>query len=333
MGESQNLFGAGASALIVSSITLPIALKVLSRRNLVDVATGRSLHSGATPRGAGMALVLGVAAALVVSGTSLWPLWFAPLGFAALGAWDDLQRRPAFLRLLIQILIAAISAVGVAAALGGGPTLAVFGTILIGAIVNSTNFMDGVNGITGLQAIVWGVAYAVMLTQMGQTAVLPLAIALAGVGAAFLPWNLPKARMFLGDSGSYLIGSMAGIMALTMLVAHEPLAALCPLATYGADTGATVLRRLGKRENITKAHRTHIFQQLVSMGWSHSRTAFVVTTFTALSAFLGILSIGKGTFTQGLILLTVVLINVFYLQLPRVLAGVGRNDLKGDLRD
>ena len=318
MADAQTMISAGAAALIVSSIALPISLRLLRNRNLVDVPTDRSLHTGATPRGAGIALAFGVAAALAVSGTTLWALWLAPLGFAALGAWDDIRRRPALLRLTIQILIAAISAVGLASGLSGNATLALVGALLILATVNATNFMDGINGITGLHAIVWGSAYAVMLTRLDQTAVVPLAVALAVVGAAFLPWNLPIARMFLGDSGSYLIGGIAGLLSLTLLIAHEPMAALCPLATYAADTGSAVMRRMGQRKNLTKAHRTHVFQQLVAHGWSHTRTALVVTAFTALSAAIGVVSLGRSTATQVLILATVVIINTGYLLLPRL---------------
>lgn len=313
------LIYSGLTVLVVSSIALPIALLVLSKNNLMDVATGRSLHSVPTPRGGGMALALGVAATLIVSGTFLWPLWLASLGLAALGAWDDLKRRQALGRLTLQFIIAAASASGLVAYLGGSIALALIGTVLIVAVVNATNFMDGINGITGLQAIIWGIAYGVMFAQVDQDALIPIAIALAGIGAAFLPWNYPRARMFLGDSGSYLIGGMAGIMALMMLILQEPLAALCPLATYAADTGTAFLRRLRKREPLTEAHRTHVFQQLVASGWSHTRTALVVAAVTGLSASLGVLSIGKGTLTQVSIGLIVVLINTCYLLLPKVL--------------
>jgi UDP-N-acetylmuramyl pentapeptide phosphotransferase/UDP-N-acetylglucosamine-1-phosphate transferase len=302
----------------VSSIALPITLRLLRNRNLVDVPTDRSLHTGATPRGAGIPLACGVAAALAVSGTTLWALWLAPLGLAALGAWDDIRRRPALLRLTIQILIAAISAVGLASGLSGNATLALVGALLILATVNATNFMDGINGITGLHSIVWGSAYAVMLTRLDQTAVVPLAVALAVVGAAFLPWNLPIARMFLGDSGSYLIGGIAGLMSLTLLIAHEPIAALCPLATYAADTGSTIVRRIGQREKLTQAHRTHVFQRLVAHGWSHTRTALVVTAFTVLSAVMGVLSLGSSASGQVVIFAIVVMINTVYLLLPRI---------------
>jgi len=318
MADAQTLISAGAAALIVSSIALPISLRLLRNRNLVDFPTDRSLHTGATPRGAGIALAFGVAAALAVSGTTLWALWLAPLGFAALGAWDDIRRRPALLRLTIQILIAAISAVGLASGLSGNATLALVGALLILATVNATNFMDGINGITGLHAIVWGSAYAVMLTRIDQTAVVPLAVALAVVGAAFLPWNMPIARMFLGDSGSYLIGGIAGLLSLTLLIAHEPMAALCPLATYAADTGSTIVRRIGQREKLTQAHRTHVFQRLVAHGWSHTRTALVVTAFTVLSAVMGVLSLGSSASGQVVIFAIVVIINTVYLLLPRL---------------
>jgi UDP-GlcNAc:undecaprenyl-phosphate GlcNAc-1-phosphate transferase len=329
MGASLTLIYAGAASLIVSSIALPIILIVLRNRALVDVANERSLHVGATPRGAGMALAFGVAAALAVSGTTFWPFWFAPLSLAGLGALDDIRRRPALARLSIQVLIAAISATGVASALGCGPIIALFGAFLIVATVNATNFMDGINGVSALHAVVWGIAYAVMLSQVDQVAAVSLAVALVGIGAAFLPWNVPNAKMFLGDSGSYLIGGIAGMLAVTLLFAGEPLAALCPLAVYAADTGSSLLLRLAKRENLTEAHRNHVFQQLVAKGWSHGRTALVVAAFTTVSAAMGVLSLGRSVTAQVLILASVVILNVVYLSLPRIFAGRRSTELMG----
>jgi UDP-N-acetylmuramyl pentapeptide phosphotransferase/UDP-N-acetylglucosamine-1-phosphate transferase len=317
-GGIPTLLAAGITALIVTSVALPLLVRILRTGNLVDVPSDRSLHVQPTPRGAGIALALGVAAALAVSGTALWPLWLAPLGLATLGAWDDLRRQPAVMRLVIQTVIAAICASGLAHALGGGPGLIILGTLLIVATVNATNFMDGINGITGLHAIVWGVAYAIMLTRMDESDAVPLAVALAAVGAAFVPWNMPRARIFLGDSGSYLIGGIAGVLSLVVLIAGEPLAALCPLAIYAADTSWALARRFVKREHLAEAHRTHVFQQLVVDGWSHSKTALVTTAFTALCALMGLLSLGKSTIAQIAILIAVVLISGGYLLLPRV---------------
>ena len=322
--------GAAIATLVVSSILLPITLRMLRARNVVDIPNQRSLHSAETPRGGGIALAFGFAAGLLVSGPFIWPIWLSTLGYAGLGAWDDLKSRSALWRLSLQTLIAIASSLWLVFALNKPVATFVIGALLLISSVNAVNFMDGINGISALHAIIWGVAYCLLFWLLELPEYIPLAAVLAVVGMAFLPWNIPRARMFLGDSGSYLIGGALGSLALLGLLAAAPIAALCPLAIYAADTGAAVTRRLRAGEKLTEAHNTHVFQQLVAIGWSHSRTAATTAGFTALTAGLGILSLGRTALIQGLVLVLVLLICTVYLQLPRSLKIYRARTIEGD---
>ena len=321
---------AAIATLIVASIFLPITLKMLRARNVVDLPNERSLHSVVTPRGGGIALAFGFATGLLVAGPFVWPVWLSTLGYAGLGAWDDLKSRSALWRLRLQILIATASSLWLVLALDKPMFTFVIGALLLVCSVNAVNFMDGINGISALHAIVWGIAYAFFFWLLELPEYIPLAAILAAIGIAFLPWNIPRARLFLGDSGSYLIGGAVGSLALLGLLASAPLAAICPLAIYTADTGAALARRLRAGEKLTLAHKTHVFQQLVDIGWSHSRTATITAMFTALTAGLGILSLGRSALFQCFVLVMVFLICTLYLQLPRQLRNYKARTVEGD---
>jgi UDP-N-acetylmuramyl pentapeptide phosphotransferase/UDP-N-acetylglucosamine-1-phosphate transferase len=265
----------------------------------------------------------------LVAGGAPWPLWLGVIGFAAIGAWDDLSRRPAAARLVAQLLVAVAVAVGFTQTLGSHLIWAAVGLVIIVATANATNFMDGINGITSLHAIVWGLFYVLALQTIGSDQLVPLAVALMAVGVAFLPWNMPRARMFLGDSGSYLVGASAGMIAFAGCVAGYPLAFLGPLATYASDTGWAVIQRLRRGEKLMKAHRSHVFQRLVARGWTHTQTAFITVGFTSLSATLALATLTVPSSLKPLLFVGILLVNVLYLSLPAILRERPDSSSKG----
>ena len=322
-GELSTFLRAALATTIVASLALPMAFKLLRHANVVDRPNFRSLHMTDTPRGAGLALCLGVVAAFVVTRTEFWPLFFVPIGFSLLGAWDDFASRSATVRLALQIVIALIGVSAVVEREDGNLLYLLIGTALIVSVVNATNFMDGINGMSGFTAMIWGVCYGLMLAKAGNAVAIPLAAALAAIGLVFLPWNFPKARLFLGDAGSYLIGSIAAMLVLVLVLEGEWIAALCPLATYAADTGSTFIHRLARGLNPYTPHTDHVFQRLVKSGWSHTATTLLTASFSAASAALGLIAFGRSLGTQLLILAAVLGINSLFILLPRITVGRG----------
>lgn len=304
-------------SLMVASIALPLVFLALKRMNVLDIPNERSLHSSEVPRGGGIALTIGYASGLITLGSLIWPIWLSTIGFALLGTWDDLKSRSPLLRLGLQILLAGASCIGLIFFLGG-PIWA-FPLLFVALIstVNAVNFMDGINGITGLHAIVWGVSYAILFWFLDRDPFVPLGIILCAIGLAFLPWNFPHAKLFLGDSGSYLVGGSVGLLAVLAILADVPIAALSPLAIYAADTGVAFTRRIRSGDKLTEPHKLHVFQQLVDSGWSHSRTALTTVGFTIITASLGIFSIDQPVILQLLLLLLIVVTCAVYLSLPR----------------
>jgi len=278
------------------TVAEPVLIPLL-RRTAVDVPNGRSSHSVPTPRGGGAPIAVGlVAAALLIHGTAAVMFAIAVAAFAAIGFADDLGSLPAGRRLAMQGLASLAIAVVLVARTGLPPVLIaaaviVFAVWLIG-FVNAFNFMDGVNGISAGHALIGGAYYA-CLGWWRPDALLAVAGAAVAAGAlAFLPWNAVHARVFLGDAGSYGLGVALALLAACAVIRHIPLeAALAPLALYLADTGWTLQRRIRAGERVFEAHRTHTYQKLCDVGWSHQRVTLATGAVTAAVCLLGAASL------------------------------------------
>ncbi len=279
-----------------------VGISIVARRfsdQFIDVPNQRSSHTRPTPRGGGIAFVAAflVTAALAAvvgaesSGGSpsllegsilvLLPLW-------AVGAVDDARGLSARLRYLVQLISAGLAVFlfgsfpGVDAVLGqlGAPWLtALLSVIAITALINFYNFMDGLDGLVGGCSAAQLAFFALYLNQPGWWLLVAALV-------AFLFWNWPPAKIFMGDSGSTVLG---GAVALALLRAPDPStmwwagAVTAPLL---GDALFTLMRRLFKRENIFQAHKSHIYQRMNQSGWSHRRVAGSYVVLTMLIAAL-----------------------------------------------
>lgn len=262
-----------AGAALTTTALAPAAMRALRRLDVVDVPNHRSSHQQPTLRGGGVAVLAGVLLTAVVAtalGADLpWTPLVGAVLLSLLGLADDLRGVGPITRFVAQAFVGA--AVG---SLLGDHLTALLGAVAVPVLVNAVNFMDGINGITGLTLAAWG-AVVVVVAQAPATALLA-ALALGGA-LGFLPWNLPRARMFLGDSGSYLFGGLAAMALLTEQSGAGGwwwLLLLAPFVPYLADTGSTLVRRAARGERLTEAHREHLYQRLSRRpAWSHARVA------------------------------------------------------------
>lgn len=272
----------------VTSALVPAVRRALTRAGAIDVPNERSSHSSPVPRGGGLAVLAGVTSGLTGSGVRVPALSaVAVAGLAGVGMADDLASDrgglPATGRLGAQLVAGLVGPdVGTAA------VDRAFGALVTAAVVNVVNFMDGINGISALTGMVWGVNAA----QSADPVVRATGMATAGAATGFLPWNAPRARVFLGDSGSYLLG---GVMSAAILRAYGPrrnvreaLAVGAPLLPYAADAAQAIWRRRRAGLALTEAHREHAYQRLVDHGGlSHLQVAMLhaVTSFGAGNAW------------------------------------------------
>jgi len=314
----------------------PFIIPLLRRAAAIDVPNTRSSHSVPTPRGGGLPIAVGVAAAvllvqgLVVQGVVVQrpvAVGFAAAVavFAAIGFADDLTELPAGWRLVLQGL-ASLAIGGVLAVRAGLPpalTVAVTAVIALWLVgfVNAFNFMDGVNGISAAHALIGGAAYAGIGWWLSDPFLAVAGAAVAAGALAFLPWNAGRARVFLGDVGSYGLGAALAVLAAYCVAARGiPIeAALAPLALYLADTGWTMLRRILSGAPILQAHRTHTYQQLCDIGWSHQRVTTATATVTAALCLLGAASLTGNPALRAAADLTAAGLLAAYLRLPVLL--------------
>ncbi|SER73153.1 UDP-N-acetylmuramyl pentapeptide phosphotransferase/UDP-N-acetylglucosamine-1-phosphate transferase [Pedococcus cremeus] len=252
-------------SLLITLAAAPVVRWLLLHRGIIDVPNHRSSHTSPTPRGGGLACLLGVMVALVsaqVLGVRVpWLAAGAAIALGAIGFADDRAGLSPVVRLSGQVAGGLL--MGVAA---GGGWLLVAGAVIAPVVVNIVNFMDGINGITGLSVAVWGATAWLVGLSVGAEPVWVLGAATAGAALGFLPWNAPTARLFLGDVGSYLFGGLiaAGIV-VGLATKASPLVLAAPLGLYLADTGTVLVRRAARREPLMEAHREHAYQRLTSV--------------------------------------------------------------------
>ena len=172
--------------------------------------------------------------------------------------------------------------------------LAVAAAAWITGLVNVFNFMDGVNGISGVHALIAGVAYACYAEWGQHPFLLAASLAVAVSALLFLPWNAVRARVFLGDAGSYSLGAALAVLAADAVLRGVPVeAVLGPLALYLADTAWTLQRRIRTGERWLQAHRTHVYQQWCDAGWSHQEVTLLAGAVTILLTLLGTVSLSR----------------------------------------
>jgi UDP-GlcNAc:undecaprenyl-phosphate/decaprenyl-phosphate GlcNAc-1-phosphate transferase len=295
-GDLTTVLAAVICAAIVTAAE-PVLIPLL-RRAAVDIPNMRSSHSVPTPRGGGAPIAVGLVAAVLIlaHGTVAVTFAVAVAAFAAIGFADDLASLPAVRRLAMQGLASLAIAAVLVGRIGLPPAVMAAAAVLLAVwligFTNAFNFMDGVNGISAAHALIGGAFYA-CLGWWRPDAFLTMAGAAVAAGAlAFLPWNAVRARVFLGDAGSYGLGVALALLAACSVLAHiPPEAALAPLALYLADTGWTLQRRARTGEPVNEAHRTHAYQQLCDVGWSHQRVTMTTAAVTGAVCLLGAVSL------------------------------------------
>jgi UDP-N-acetylmuramyl pentapeptide phosphotransferase/UDP-N-acetylglucosamine-1-phosphate transferase len=274
---------AGACVAAVASALGTLAWIALARRwRLQDHPGQRRMHAQPTPRGGGVGLALGwwlgtfLACAWAGPGVvSPLPWLFAVTGgFLACGLLDDFSPLSAPMKLALQVLLAIGVFMPLLPADVRGNFLALSGLLLSFIyFVNAWNFMDGSNGMITLQALVIALAAG---TWPGQDPGLALAaLALAGACVGFLPLNFPRARVFLGDAGSLVLGSAVFLLLLGSFAvgAMSALEAALLASVFLLDTALTLARRILRGARFWRAHREHLYQFAIRKGHSHAKVA------------------------------------------------------------
>ena len=212
---------------IVVMAAEPLTIPLLRRLAAMDMPGLRSSHTVPTPRGGGLPIVAGLLVAVIlVRGAEAVPFGAAIGFFGALGFVDDLRGLTAIHRLLLQCAgsaaIAALLITPLHLPVALLPALIFVTAVWLMGFVNAFNFMDGVNGISGAHAVIAGVAYACFGQWRQDPFLVAMGLAVAVGALAFLPWNAVRARVFLGDVGSYALGAALAVLAVTAITHGVP---------------------------------------------------------------------------------------------------------------
>lgn len=314
----------------IALLATPPVIRLLRRLRLVDLPNVRSSHQVPTLRGGGLAPALGILPGLALvagpAGATRAAMLVAAAGFGLIGLLDDLRDVPLANRFGLQVVMAGLALVWLLHGLSGpAPWMVVFTIgclVWLVVYVNAFNFMDGINGMAAAQAVVAGGAWWAIGTAEGVAPLAGGGAVVAGAALAFLPYNYPRAVVFLGDVGSYLLGGVLAALVIVGVragIAFE--AVLAPLAVYLADTGSTLVRRVRAGEVWYLPHRSHVYQRLTQQGWSHGRTTCLVTVTMAACSGLGALSLTGSAPLRAGGDVAVLAVLVLYLLSPPLLQG------------
>lgn len=304
---------ASVVSVVGACVATYIVLRFLPRFGFVDVPNERSSHDTPTATLGGAGLMIGFLSGCFVYTITVgapWDTWGlgAIVIVLAIFARDELRPMGRLAKLGVQT-VAALIAIHVMGPLqvvslpGGveldlgwmGPAITWF---LYVAGQNLYNFMDGIDGLAGTEGVLAAAGFGVVM-WMGGSSYAPMAVLLACASLGFLIWNLPTARVFMGDVGGHLLGLVLCTLAVVAQREGIPIwLSGAIMGTFVFDSVYTILRRALKGENVTMAHRFHLYQRLVRMGWSHLAVVFVYGLHT-IALTTGAVLVVAGYFTHG----------------------------------
>jgi UDP-N-acetylmuramyl pentapeptide phosphotransferase/UDP-N-acetylglucosamine-1-phosphate transferase len=256
--------------------------KYAIHRGIFDLPNARSSHIVPTPRGGGIAVAIAMYSGFIllfVYGRMNYSLFMAILcgiPISIIGFIDDIKGLRPGIRSIVQMFCAilALYFLGGLQNLDLGfvtikytwllTVLAVFGIIWS---INLFNFLDGIDGYIGTEIVFIGLSF--FLLTMDLSSVM-LAMSVLG----FLIWNWPKAKIFMGDVGSTLLGFIVAIMIIYYQNEMQVsiIEALILTSVFWFDATVTLFRRIANKEKLNEAHRKHAYQRIVQAGFSHQPT-------------------------------------------------------------
>ena len=265
--------------------------KNLLRRNLLDHPNERSSHTQPVPRGGGWALLLVLIPGIIITGVLQHDIpRHAGLltGIILLGiiSWlDDKGGVSARVRLSLHLLAATLGTLSFsqhAVLFGGFLPLHLDRAIMIigwAWFINLYNFMDGIDGITGVETISIATGTCLLMTAIGTNDpfLATLTLLLTGSCLGFLVFNWHPAKIFLGDVGSVPLGYLIGFGLITLAVNGHLVSALILPLYYLADSGITITKRALRGEKFWEAHRQHFYQRAAKGLGRHDRVVYRIT--------------------------------------------------------
>lgn len=304
----------GVVAFIISACLMPIVIKIAKHVNAVSIPHSRHIHSKPMPLLGGLAIFISFLLCLIifnVQSRELSAILFSSIFIVLLGLIDDinpLKSRPKF---LIQLMIASIivfygdirlSEMFFSAHLTINyiinVTLSIFWIV---SVINALNLIDGLNGLSSGISIIYFISVFVISILTFQVAFSSsLSIIMAGATLGFWVWNFPKAKVFMGDTGSTFLGLIISMMPfldfkkVTLISLAVP---MMLLIVPTLDIIFAIIRRTLSKKKITEADNNHIHHQILRATKDPVKTVLIIYGFSTISAVTAIIyAIGYTTF-------------------------------------
>jgi UDP-N-acetylmuramyl pentapeptide phosphotransferase/UDP-N-acetylglucosamine-1-phosphate transferase len=307
------------TAFVVAMVVMPLLMNIIKRFDLYDLPDLRKEHKEPVPTMGGVAVCIGMAVACMLwyrftNDLFVIAFFFSMVIFFALGLLDDLHNITARSKLVIQLAVASLIAFsGVRVTDLNGlfgitsiPVAAQYllTIIIIAGVTNAFNLIDGIDGLAGGLGFMSLLMLGLFLTLSNDANTALIAFALAGGLLGFLYYNFNPARIFMGDTGSLVLGFVISVLCIKFLgisvaavhpfIPHAPVFVLGIVLIPVFDTLRVFSLRMWHRKSPFLADKTHIHHLLTSNGWSHSFTAKFICTIhggiLVLSYFLKNLS-------------------------------------------
>ena len=302
------------TAFVITLLTIPPIVTLIKRYKLYDMPNGRKEHKLPVPTMGGIAIVAGMIIAL-----TLWfpfsneigqiCFFFSIAVLFGLGIMDDLKDLSAKYKFVVQIGLAALIALaGIRITsfdgLFGINELSLsaqysFTILAIVGITNAFNLIDGIDGLAGGLAFMSLVTLGLFLTLSGDNNTALIAFALAGAVFAFLYFNFNPAKIFMGDTGSLILGFVIAVLCIRLLqingsvanpiLTHAPMFVLGIVLIPVFDTIRVFAMRIWKGGSPFEADKTHIHHLLTNRGFSHvfaTRTIYFIHALILIEVYL-----------------------------------------------
>ena len=297
--SNLSLFGiallrVGLPASIAAFILVGLSRHYALRNALLDIPNERSSHTVPTPRGGGIGIAVVCLAAVAwctIRGALPFQFAMAVLvggGIVAAVGWiDDHRDIAASHRAVAQLVAVALALYW----LGGYPVLQlgilnlqlgvwgfVAATVAVCWLINLFNFMDGSDGLAGVQGICTATMGGFLLASRGATELSVVSLIVAGACGGFLVWNWAPAKIFMGDAGSYLLGMIFGLLAVTgeNQQVMPAFTWVILLSVFICDATFTLVWRIATGKSWLTAHKDHAYQRLIQLGYKHQQVALAV---------------------------------------------------------
>lgn len=330
------------TAFVVTLLTIPPIINLIKKYRLYDMPNARKEHSAPIPTMGGIAIIAGMMMSLFLwfpfsFGVAEISFFFSIAVLFALGIMDDLKDLSAKYKLIVQAGLAALIALsGIRITSLDGlfginelPLMAqyTFTILAVVGITNAFNLIDGIDGLAGGLGFMSLVTLGIFLTISGDVNTALIAFALAGGILAFMYFNLNPARIFMGDTGSLVLGFVIAILCIRLMQINvlipNPIVFNSPLFVLGIvfipvfDTIRVFAIRIWKGKSPFSADKTHIHHLLTNQGFSHG---FSAKTICFLNGFILMEAYWLRGLRQELILVILV---TFMLLITGLLKNLG----------